>query len=100
MKQLILILLITQMSFAQIAVDKQKHFVAGAFFGSIGYSIAYGETKNKKKAFLFGVLSSVLAGLGKELLDEHNYRGFSSRDLMATTLGGVAVCVVIELINK
>jgi uncharacterized protein YfiM (DUF2279 family) len=99
MRKLMLILLLCQVSYSQIAEDKKKHFVAGAFAGAIANSIAYGVSKNPKKAFIYGVCSSILVGSIKEYIDEKNYKGWDNEDLLFTALGGVSVNIPLTLIE-
>jgi len=59
------------------------------------------KTKDKKKAMLAGIGTAILAGTVKELIDsseKNNY--FDTRDLTATTLGGITVSVTINLFNN
>jgi uncharacterized protein YfiM (DUF2279 family) len=81
--------------------DKQLHFIAGSFASSVGYTYVWKKTKDKKKAVLAGIGTSILAGTIKELIDsseKNNY--FDARDLTATTLGGITVSVTINLFNN
>ena len=100
MKKLIFILLISSVTYGQIARDKKLHFVAGAVASAGTYDFVYKKTKSKKKAFIWGVVGSVLAGTAKELLDEHNYGGFDKKDLLATAIGGVSASITINIFKK
>ena len=100
MKKLLFILLISSVSYGQIARDKKLHFVAGALVSATTYDYVFRKTKSKKKAFIWSVASSVIAGLGKELLDQHNYGGFDKADLLATAIGGVTATITINIFKK
>ena len=98
-KNLLFILLISSFSYSQISKDKQLHFISGAVISAATYDFVYKKTKSKKKAFVWSVASSVIAGLCKELLDQHNYGGFDKRDIVATTMGGVAISFVLTVLK-
>tara|TARA_R110002012_G_scaffold43211_13_gene117003 strand:+ start:4385 stop:4717 length:333 start_codon:yes stop_codon:yes gene_type:complete len=86
---------------AQVQEDKKLHFAAGVISGFAGYEYVYSKTKNKKKAFAAGVLTSVLAGAAKETFDStQSNNKFDLNDLAATALGGLSVNVTIKLFNK
>jgi putative lipoprotein len=84
--------LLTSLCFAQIPEDKILHFAAGTISGYTGY--------NTFDNIGGAVATSFVVGLGKETYDEIRYGGFDSKDLLATTLGGVAISVTIKLLNK
>ena len=98
MKKLLIILLIPFLSYSQIPSDKQDHFVAGAAISTLTYIVVAETTKNKKKAFWYSLGVSTLAGLTKELIDENKYKGFDSKDLLATSLGGFTVSITFQII--
>ena len=81
--------LLTTFSFAQIQKDKYYHFTAGVVSGYTGY-----------KTVELPIATSFVVGFGKESLDYLQYGKFDSKDLLATTLGGVAISLTIKLINK
>ena len=99
MKTLTLILLLaTSISYGQ--QDKKLHFIAGAGVSAVAYAVTLEITKDTKKAFWYSLGSSILVGLAKELVDEKKYKGFSSRDLAATALGGLTVSTTLNLFHK
>ena len=86
---------------AQIQKDKQLHFAAGTIASATGYTFMYEKTKNKKKAFLFGVATAIAAGTLKEIRDSRQINNrFDVEDLAATTLGGISIGVTINLFNN
>jgi len=86
---------------AQIQDDKKLHFAAGAIASSVGYEYVYSKTKDRKKAFAAGILTSVLAGVAKETYDStQSGNKFDIKDLSATALGGISVSVTIQLFKK
>ena len=89
MKKLIFILLLSSVTYGQIAQDKKLHFMAGALVSTAMYDYVFTKTKSKKKAFVWSVASSIIAGLGKELLDQYNYGGFDNKDLIFTTSSNI-----------
>ncbi len=103
MKKLAVVLFFTlSITNAQdIPKDKQLHFAAGMLSSSVGYDYVYSKTKDRKKAFAAGILTSVLAGVAKETYDStQSGNKFDIKDLGATALGGVSVSVTIQLFNK
>ena len=85
----------------EIPKDKQMHFAAGTITGSLGYSYIYNKTKDRKKAFTAGILTSIGVGILKESLDATQLRNkFDFKDLAATTLGGITINVTINLFDK
>jgi uncharacterized protein YfiM (DUF2279 family) len=84
-----------------IPKDKQLHFAAGMLSSSVGYDYVYSKTKDRKKAFAAGILTSVLAGVAKETYDSTQPGNkFDIKDFGATALGGISVSVTIQLFNK
>ena len=100
MIKFITILLLPLVTFGQIAEDKKMHFNAGLGIGMVGHMIFQPITKNKKKTILYSVGLSFAAGLTKELIDKRNYGVFDAKDLLATTLGGIAIQIPIAAIVK
>ena len=95
----LLFFIVNSTSHAQfISTDDQLHFGAGAFISGATYAVVYSATKNKRKAFWYGLGTSVLAGLGKELYDgtQENNK-FDTGELVATTLGGFTAGFTINL---
>ena len=98
MKKLILITMLFPMLVLS-QQDKIKHFAAGATISSLTYISVYKTTKNKKKAIIYSIAASSIAGLSKELYDS-NKTGFDNKDLIATIAGGISVNITIDLFNK
>ena len=80
--------------------DKQLHFMAGTIAGGLGYKWSYDKHKNKKKAFIVGVCSSLTVGLVKELYDSRTGGTVEIGDVAATTLGGITVGFTIPLFQN
>lgn len=93
---LLLFLFIVATSNGQVQKDKLMHFGSVSMITSATYLIV----KDKKKAFIYSVISTATIGLVKELYDENKYKGFDSKDLGATVLGGLVVNATIEFTNK
>lgn len=70
-------------------LDKVTHFLAGALVAVMAYLVACmaGATQAASLAAGFGL--SIVAGVAKELLDEH----IECKDLLATAIGGAAATV-------
>jgi uncharacterized protein YfiM (DUF2279 family) len=85
----------------EIPKDKQMHFVAGTITGTLGYNYVYSKTKDRKKAFVAGIITSIAVGICKESLDATQPGNkFDLKDLATTTLGGITVGIVINLFDK
>ena len=69
-----------------IGTDKYYHFAAGATSASVANEINFPE-----------VTSAFVAGFAKETYDYIKYGKFDTRDLIATTLGGVVIKCIIKL---
>ena len=83
---------------AQIQDDKKLHFAAGAIASTIGYEYVYSKTEDKKQALAAGILTSLVAGIGKEVYDSFQPKNkFDQHDIAATILGGVTVSFTIKL---
>lgn len=92
MKKLLVILLFLPI-LCQAQKDKVMHFAAGAVVSSITFITVSEITENRNIAFWSSVGASVLVGLVKEFYDERKYGGFDTRDLVATSMGGLTVSV-------
>ena len=58
----------------------------------------YSKTKDRKKAFAAGILTSVLAGVAKETYDSTQRKNkFDPKDLAATALGGLTLSITIDI---
>jgi len=79
-----------------IGDDKIMHFAAGAFVGAGTQMLVYSQTGSYQKAFIYGLAASFSVGLLKEGIDQINYGGFDSKDLLATFLGGVVVVIPLN----
>ena len=80
--------LLSTLSLAQIGQDKYYHFGAGVIT----------EYTGNKLEFPIG--TAFMVGFGKESLDYIQYGKFDTKDLLATTLGGLAVTLIIKLDNE
>ena len=83
---------------AQIQDDKKLHFAAGAIASTVGYEYVYSKTEDKNQALAAGILTSLVAGIGKEVYDSFQPKNrFDQQDVAATVLGGVTVSLTIKL---
>jgi len=102
-KLIILFVLLPTLSFAQLLTeeDKQMHFVAGAVTSSFVYDYVYRKTDSKKKALVYSIASAMLVGTLKEVVDS-NQKGnsFDTRDLLATTYGGITFSLTFNILTK
>ncbi len=72
-----------------ITKDKYYHFAAGATTAAVANEINVPE-----------VSSAFAAGFAKESFDYIRYGVFDTKDLLATTLGGIVANYIIKLIKK
>ncbi|WP_299547722.1 hypothetical protein [Seonamhaeicola sp.] len=95
----VLILSFTGLCQAQfISNDGEYHFAAGAVISAGTYAIVYATTKDKKKAFWYGLGASTLAGITKEVIDSgKELNRFDAGDMAATSLGGLTASVTLSL---
>ena len=100
LKLTLALLFLSAITYGQIATDKKLHFVAGAGISFVTYGTVYSITKDRKKAKIYSIASAVLAGVVKELIDEKKYNGFDSKDILATSLGGLTISYSIDLLSK
>ncbi len=105
MKQLITILFTILLFNANAQLltesDKKEHYGAGFMFGGIAYGYVMGETDDKLKAFAASVGTALLAGTVKELIDSSKSNNkFDTRDLLATTYGGISIGLTFDLIAR
>jgi len=77
------------------------HFVAGAVTSSFVYDYVYRKTDSKKKALVYSIASAMLVGTLKEVVDS-NQKGnsFDTRDLLATTYGGITFSLTFNILTK
>jgi len=81
--------------------DKKLHYFAGILYGSAGYSYVLLKTKNKNKAIIGGLCSSLMVGITKELIDSTQKGNmFDVEDLAATALGGISIGVTFNLFKN
>ena len=102
-KLIILFVLLPTLSFAQLLTeeDKQMHFVAGAVTSTIVYDYVYRKTDSKKKALVYSIASSILVGTLKEVADSRiPGNRFDTRDLLATTYGGITFSLTFNILTK
>ena len=77
------------------------HFVAGAVTSSFVYDYVYRKTDSKKKALVYSIASSILVGTLKEVADSSQKgNSFDTRDLLATTYGGITLSVTFNIFKK
>ena len=100
-RTILLVLLMSMMTFNVrsqiIQEDKALHFGVGAYIGAGSTLVIYEITKNKKKAIVYGIGLSMLAGITKEVIDHNNGGRADAADIFATTLGGSVGSISITI---
>ena len=79
-----------------IGQDKLLHMGGCYVISSTTASIVYNMTENRKKAFIYGVLSSVVVGGIKELYDI-NHGDSNWADMGANVIGGTLGALVVTV---
>ena len=85
------------LSFGQIADDKILHFAAGGMSGSTGYLIG---DYYLEKPELTGIGLAFASGIFKESYDYARGGKFDTKDLLATTIGGLVIVKIISITKK
>ena len=75
-----------------IPKDKKLHFLAGVIVCFVVALIF----KNP----MYGLIASVIAGIGKEIYDYYDYGKFDFADALATWVGGIAGYIVGVLVKS
>ena len=96
-----LLLLFSYASVFAMAEDKTKHIQACMVISYAGETILH---KYRKKPHISNIFYasgiSFFVGLTKELYDENDYGGFSSKDLAADAIGAFSGAVLSHYLNK
>tara|TARA_R100001510_G_C7653208_1_gene211280 strand:+ start:1429 stop:1914 length:486 start_codon:yes stop_codon:yes gene_type:complete len=92
--------LLSTFTFSQIQEDKKLHFAAGNVIGAAGYVYSYNKHQDKKRAIINGVCLAFAAGVVKEIYDGENDGYVEHEDILATTLGGITISALFNLLNK
>ena len=79
-----------------IGQDKVLHMSGCYVISSTTASVVYNITENRKKAFIYGVLSSVVVGGIKELYDI-NHGDSNRHDMGANVIGGTLGALVVTV---
>ena len=82
-----------------IPLDKQMHGAGGMYLGGVSYIVTYGETKNRKKAKIIGILTPLILGTIKELSDNTKSNNkFDWGDLGYTVGGGIVATYTFDFL--
>ena len=93
--------LLTCNVYSQFESDKLSHFLGGYTSGAFAYEYTYQKTNNKKKAFVSGLLGSLIVGSAKEFHDSRQLNNsFDKNDLLATFTGGIIVSLTFNILKK
>lgn len=81
--------------------DKTRHFLAGYVVGNISNGLSQlmlpDDVKNRRLvSALVGVASSILVGIGKEVIDSRGRGNASIADALATGAGGIVGSLTIS----
>ena len=81
-----------------ISNDGELHVIAVAVVSAATYTLVYSKTKNKQKAFWYGLGASTLVGITKEIYDGTKpLNKFDAADVAATSIGGLTASVTLSL---
>ena len=92
-----LALLITTISSAQIQNDDLIHVGGSYAMSSMTAAVVYNKTKNKKKAILYGIVVSLVIGVGKEIVDDRWGTKDTHTDLLSNVVGATLGVVTIKI---
>jgi len=82
-----------------IPLDKQMHGAGGMYLGGVSYIVTYGETKNRKKSKIVGILTPIIVGTIKELSDSTKSNNkFDWEDLGYTVGGGILATYTFDFL--
>lgn len=100
MKKCLLLLFLSGFTAFAQSEDKILHFGAGVVSGAAGAFIAHEISGGDKWWSIAGAIGgSLIAGAGKELIDNNKNGSWDNGDLAATVAGGITVGVAIELFS-
>ena len=82
-----------------IPLDKQMHGAGGMYLGGVSYIVTYGQTKDRKKSKIVGILTPILVGTIKELSDSTKSNNkFDWEDLGYTVGGGIVATFTFDFL--
>ncbi len=100
-KLLFLLLLIPTLSFSQLQIgnwtveeDKMLHYIGGVAITSIAHDLIFEETKDKDKAVMYSIATTLALSAFKEIFIDKKGDG---NDIAAGMYGALTVGVVISL---
>lgn len=102
MKKLLFLLLLTPtLSFSQLQIgnwtveeDKMLHYIGGVAVTSIAHDLIFEETKDKDKAVMYSMATTLALSAFKEIFIDKKVDG---NDIAAGMYGALSVGVVISL---
>ena len=100
-KLFLLLLLIPTLSFSQLNIgnltveeDKMLHYIGGVAITSIAHDLIFEETKNKDKAVIYSMATTLALSAFKEIFIDKKGDG---EDIAAGMYGALTVGVVISI---
>jgi len=100
-KLLFLLLLIPTLSFSQLQIgnwtveeDKMLHYIGGVAITSIAHDLIFEETKDKDKAVIYSMATTLALSAFKEIFIDRKADG---NDIAAGIYGALTVGVVISI---
>lgn len=101
-KLLLLLLLIPTLSFSQLQIgnwtveeDKMLHYIGGVAITSIAHDLIFEETKDKDKAVIYSIATTLALSTFKEVFIDNGK--VDGDDIAAGMYGALTVGVVISL---
>ena len=101
-KLLLLLLLIPTLSFSQLQIgnwtveeDKMLHYIGGVAITSIAHDLIFEETKDKDKAVIYSIATTLALSAFKEVFIDNGK--VDGDDIAAGMYGALTVGVVISL---
>ena len=101
-KLLFLLLLIPTLSFSQLQIgnwtveeDKMLHYIGGVAITSIAHDLIFEETKDKDKAVIYSMATTLALSAFKEIFIDNGK--VDGNDIAASMYGALTVGVVISI---
>ena len=100
-KLLLLLLLVPTLSFSQLQIgnwaveeDKMLHYIGGVAITSIAHDLIFEETKDKDKAVIYSMATTLALSAFKEIFIDRKGDG---NDIAAGMYGALTVGVIISI---
>jgi putative lipoprotein len=80
--------------------DKAKHFAVSALVQGVSHGLVRSAGQDYRTASGIAAVSTLSAGVGKELWDRSRGRSFSWKDVTADLAGGLSGAMVVRQVDR